>query len=160
SACASARAPAIVPIVSLDRCMAFSLDLDEFEINSAGFRALSPNAMPDRLLGTLRDQALELGLGLLVLKMSLPGAHKDAGNLRPGIGAAHIDKADCLDSRLRRIHPKEGRGLAVLDTPPELPLRRDHEVLVEGIGMGGDLHPFAAAGNYGENRRSCRYDPH
>jgi hypothetical protein len=33
-------------------------------------------------------------------------------------------------------------------------------VLVERIGMGDDLHPFAAAGNYREDRRSGRYDPH
>ena len=55
--------------------------------------------------------------------------------------------ADRLNARLRRLDPEEGRGLAALDTTPELPLRSDNEVLVERIGMGGDLNPFAAAGD-------------
>src|SRR5689334_6633776 len=104
SACAFARAPAIVPMVSLDRCMAFSLYLDEVEIDGAGFRAHGPNAMPDRLLGVLRNQALKLSLGLLVLEMSLPGAHKDVGEFRPRIRGAHIDNANCFEPRLWRIY--------------------------------------------------------
>ena len=52
-----------------------------------------------------------------------------------------------LNARLRRLDPEQGRGLAALDTAPELALGGDNEVLVERIGMGGDLHPFAAAGN-------------
>src|SRR6185437_3447560 len=104
SACALARAPAIVPMVSLQRCMAFSLQLDQVEIDGAGFRALGLNAMPDRLLSILRHQALELSLGLLVLKMSLPSAHKDPGKFRPSIGGSHIHNAHRVDARFWRIH--------------------------------------------------------
>jgi len=50
--------------------------------------------MADRLPGILRHQVLELGLGLLVLEMRLPGVDEDAGVLRPGIGSAHIDDAN------------------------------------------------------------------
>jgi hypothetical protein len=41
------------------------------------------------------------------------------------------------------------RGLAALYTAPELQLSRDDEVLVERIGMGGDL----------VQENSLRYDP-
>jgi hypothetical protein len=44
--------------------------------------------------------------------------------------------------------PKESRGLAALYTAPEFSLSRDNEVLVERIGMGSDLNPFAAAGDH------------
>ena len=85
---------------------------------------------------------------------------KIAGELRPGIGGAHVDNAHRLNARLRRLDPKQGRGLAAFDTAPEFPLGGDDEVLVERIGVGLDLDPFAAAGNDREDRRSCRHDPH
>jgi hypothetical protein len=50
-----------------------------------------------------------------------------------------------LDPWSRRLDPEEARGLATLDTAPELPLGSNDKVLIERIGVGGDLHPFAAA---------------
>ena len=50
-----------------------------------------------------------------------------------------------LDPGLWRLNPEEARGLAALDTAPELSFGRDDKVLVERIGMGRDLNPFAAA---------------
>ena len=67
---------------------------------------------------------------------------------RPRIRRAHIDDPDGLDPWLWRFDTEQARGLAALDTAPELPLSSDNEVLIERIGMGGDLDPFAAAGNY------------
>lgn len=61
-----ASAPAIAPIVSLDRCMAF-LQLEQLEADSAGFRALSAHATPKRLLRILWHQSFELRLRALVL---------------------------------------------------------------------------------------------
>ena len=107
--------------------------------------------MADRLLRILRHQALKLGLGLLVLEVRVPGADKDAGELRPGIGGAHVDDANRLNPRLRRLDAEQARGLAALHTAPELPFGGDNEVLVERIGMGGDLDPFAAAGDHREH---------
>ena len=52
-----------------------------------------------------------------------------------------------FDPRPWRLDTEEARGLATLDTAPEFPLGRNNKVLVERIGMGGDLDPFAAAGN-------------
>jgi hypothetical protein len=86
-----------------------------------------------------------------VLEVNSPGAEKDTGELCPGVGAAHINNANGLDLRLRRLDSEKGRGLAVLDAAPELPLRGDNEMLIKRIGMGGDLHPLAAAGDDGQH---------
>jgi hypothetical protein len=74
----------------------------------------------------------------------LPGAAEETGKLGPGVRGTHIDDPDGFDPRLGRLDAKESRGLAALDAAPELPLRCDDEVLIERIGMGGDLDPFAA----------------
>ena len=55
---------------------------------------------------------------------------------------------------------KQARGLTVLDASPELPLGSDNQVLVKRISMGGDLDPFAAAGDYGEDSVPGRHHPH
>jgi hypothetical protein len=44
---------------------------------------------------------------------------------------------------MRGLGGSTPRGLAFLDTAPEPPLRGDDEVLIERIGMGLDLDPFA-----------------
>src|SRR5271169_4378974 len=105
SACAFASAPAREAMDSLDRCMAALLD-EEVEAHGPGFRAFGADAMADRLLGILRHQALELGLGLLVLEVGVPGPGKDAGEFRPGIGAVHVDNSDRLDARFRWLDPE------------------------------------------------------
>src|SRR5215469_8356439 len=85
SACALASAPAIVPILSLDRCMALPLDLKEVEADRARLRTFRSDAMADRLLSIFRHQAFELGLGLLMVEVRLPRADEDVGELHPGI---------------------------------------------------------------------------
>src|SRR5207244_4186100 len=64
-----------------------------------------------------------------------------------------------FDAWFRGFNTKEARGLATFDAAPELPLGRDNEMLVERIGVGGDLDPFAAAGDYREHSRSRRNYP-
>ena len=98
--------------------------------------------MADRLLGVLRHQALELGLGLLVFEIGRAGAGKDAGELRPGVGRTHVDDADRLDPRLWRLDTEQARRLTAFDAAPELPLRGDDQVLVEGIGMAQRSRPI------------------
>ena len=85
---------------------------------------------------------------------------KIAGEFRPGIGRTHVDNAHRLDARLRRLDAEQGRGLAALDAAPEFPLGGDDEVLIERIGMGLDLDPFAAAGDHRKHRTAGRHDPH
>ena len=53
-----------------------------------------------------------------------------------------------LNPWLPRFDAKEARGLPAFDAAPELALGRNNQVLVERIGMGGDLDPFAAARDY------------
>src|ERR1700682_5737325 len=102
SDCALASAAAMVPIDSLDRCMGCP-HAQDIEAHRAGFRPFGPKAMPDRLLGVFRHQALELGLGALVLQESRPGPGKHPSKLGPGIGRAHIDDANGGDAGPRRL---------------------------------------------------------
>ena len=63
-------------------------------------------------------------------------------------------------SWLWRVDAEKARQVAALDTAPELPLGGDDEMPVQRIRMGGDLHAFAAARNYGEHRTPGRDHPH
>src|ERR1700716_3463473 len=85
SAWALARAPAMAPIDSLERCIT-SLHFKEVEADGAGFRALGAQAMPYRLLGVLGHQPFQFGLGVLVLEKRGSGLAKHSGKFRPGIG--------------------------------------------------------------------------
>src|ERR1700688_5100687 len=89
SACALASAAAMVPIDSLHRCMGCLLAQD-IEAHSSRLRPLGPNAMPDGLLGVFRHQALELGLGALVLIKGRPSPCAHPGHLWPSIGRASV----------------------------------------------------------------------
>ena len=104
--------------------------------------------MADRLLGILRHQTLQFRLGLFMVEMGRTGPRKHRSELRPGIGGAHVDDAHRLDARLWRLDPEQPRRLAALDTAPEFALRGDDEMLIERIGVGRDLDPFAAAGDH------------
>ena len=95
-----------------------------------------------------------------MVQKGLSGAAEETGKFRPGVRAAHIDDADSLDPGFGRLDSKEARGLAALHATPELSLRSYDEVLVERIGMGGDLDPFAAAGDDGQHRAPRRHHPH
>jgi hypothetical protein len=64
---------------SVDRCNDFPPG-QEVEAHGAGFRALGSDAMADCLLGILRHNALELGLGLFVFEVGGSGATKVPAN--------------------------------------------------------------------------------
>jgi hypothetical protein len=83
-----------------------------------------------------------------VFEMRRPGPRKHRGKLRPGIGRRHIHDAHRFEPRLRRLDPEQLRLFPALDTAPELALGGDNQMLIERIGTGGDLDPFAAAGDY------------
>jgi hypothetical protein len=107
------------------------------------FERLARTPCPDRLLGILRHEPLQLGLGPLMLQIGQAGLREDAGQLGSGIRRAHVDNADRLDLGLGRIDPEELRHLAVFHTAPELSLRRDHQMLLERVRMRHDLDPLA-----------------
>jgi len=102
--------------------------------------------MGNRLLGIVRHQALELGLGLLVLEMRLVGSREDRSELCPSVGRNHVNNPHGLEPRLGRLDSEQLGFFAPLDTAPELALGSHDQVLIERIGMGQDLNPFAAAG--------------
>src|SRR5947209_5950910 len=97
SAWALASAPAMVPIDSLERCMGCLL-AQNIEADGSGFRPFGPDTVPDGLLGILRHQSLELGLGALVLQKCRPGPAEHSCQLRPGIRRAHIHDADSREA--------------------------------------------------------------
>src|SRR5215470_9248470 len=95
-----------------------------------------------------------------MLQKVLSGAAEDSSKFRPGIRGAHVDDPHRFDAWLRRFNTKQSRGLAVLNATPELSLGGDDEMLIERIGVGGDLDPFPASGNYRKHRAPCRNHPH
>src|SRR3954466_14200126 len=109
-------------MVSLDRGIT-GLRLLEIKTNRAGFRAFGPDAMPNRFLGVLRHQLLQLGLGGVVFGMGAAGLTKHTCEFGPGIRCAHVDDSDRLDLGPGRLDIKQARGLAALDAAPELSLR-------------------------------------
>src|SRR6516225_9928603 len=116
--------------------------------------------MTSRLFSVLRHQCFQLDPRALMLQKGLSGGTEDSGKFGPGIRGAHINNTDRFDPRFRRLNTKQARRLTALDTAPELPLSRDNEVLIKRIRMGGDLDPFAAAGDYREDSTSGRNHPH
>src|SRR5947199_6179924 len=95
SSWAFARAAAMAPIVSLERCIGH-LHIHEVKADRTGFRPLGTQPVAGRLLGILRYQLLQLGLGLFVLEEGRPGAAEGACQLCPAVGRTHIDDADSL----------------------------------------------------------------
>src|SRR5580700_552061 len=143
SACALANAAARLAMDGLDLCTA-ALRAEEVEADGARFRTLGPDAMPSRLLGVLRHQTLQFGLGLFMFEVRRTGLRENRSELRPGIGRAHVDNTDRLDPWFGRFDPERPRWLTALDTAPEFSLRGDDEVLIQRVGMSGDFHPLAA----------------
>src|SRR5580704_7217222 len=159
SICALARAAARLAMPSLDRCMII-LRLEEVEADGAGFRALGPYTVTDRLMRVLRHQLFEFGLGLFVLGMGRFGAGKNAGEFRPCIRGSHVDHSYRIDPGFRWLQAEQARALARFHATPELPFRGHDEMLVERVGMDLDLNPLAAAGNDRKYRGPCGQNPH
>src|ERR1700722_13712996 len=123
STCALASAAAIAPIDSLDRCMVL-LSLEEIEADRARLRALGSDAVAGCFFCVFRHQGFELGLGPLMVAERPAGCAEEAGELSPGIRAAHIDQTNRFDPRPRWFDPIGPRCLARLDTAPEPALGR------------------------------------
>src|SRR5260370_39033042 len=95
SDCALASAAASAAIDSLDRCMG-GLRLENIETHGPVLRAARPDAVTGALLGILREERLELGLGAFVFDMGLACPQKDAGGLRPTVRGAPVYHAHAL----------------------------------------------------------------
>src|SRR6516162_4991297 len=112
SACALARAPEMLPILSLERCMAEALPAQEIKAHRARFRSFGPDPMSDRLFSVLWHESFELRFRFLVLEVSVSSTAEDAGEFGPGIGRAHVDDPHRINAGPRRIDAEEARGLA------------------------------------------------
>src|SRR5215831_6470026 len=108
SACALASAAAIVPMDSLQRCMA-ALHAQDIKAHRTGFGSFGSDAMADRFLGVRRHKSLELRLGMLMLQVSRARAPNHAREFRPGIGSAHVDDPHRLDPGAGRLESKQSR---------------------------------------------------
>src|SRR6266516_841109 len=124
SAWALAKAEASAATDSLDRGMDH-LRLQHIKAHRARFRALGFHAVPNGLLGILRHQGFELAFGPFVVEKGAPGVPEERGELRPGIRRTHINDADGLDARARRLVIDQVGRFARLHAAPELLFRRD-----------------------------------
>src|SRR6516164_3593718 len=159
SAWAFAKAEASAATVSLDRGMD-SLRIKYIKAHRPRFRALGLYTEPDRLPGILGHQGFELAFGPFVVEKGAPGVAEERGELRPGIGRAHIDDTDGLDARPRRLSVDEVGDFARLDTAPEFLFRRHEDAEIKWVHGNRDLHPFAPASDDREHRATQVGDPH
>jgi hypothetical protein len=60
--------------------------IENIKADGARLGPFGPHPVSDRLPGIFGHQSLQFGLGLLVFEEGLPGAGKDPGKGRPGIG--------------------------------------------------------------------------
>src|SRR4029453_13065462 len=102
SAWALAKAEASAATVSLDRGMG-RLHLEHIKAHRPRFRAPCFHAVPDDLPGILGHQGFELALRPFVVEKGTLGVSEERGELRPRIRRTHIDDADRLDARPRRL---------------------------------------------------------
>src|SRR6266576_2427296 len=112
SACALASAAAMVPMDSLQRCIA-ALHAQDIKAHRTGFGSSGADAMANRFLSVLGHKGLELGLGILMLEVSLASPPKHAREFRPGIGCAHVDDAHRFDPRAGGSIPNSRGGSPV-----------------------------------------------
>ena len=110
---ALAKAAAKETMDSLDRCRATALAFVAAIGEAAGKEIKADGTDPDRLarmpwpiasLASSGIRHLSSVLACSCLRWGLPG--KDAGELRPGIGRAHIDNTDRLDLGFGRLNPE------------------------------------------------------
>src|SRR6516164_11471915 len=138
SAWAFAKAEASAATDSLDRGMA-GLALQHIKAHRPRFRAFGFHAVPDRLP--------ELAFRPFVVEKGTPGIAEERGELRPGIRRTHIDDADGLDARPRRLGIDQVGRFAGLHAAPELLFCRHQNAEIKWIYGNRDLHPFAATGD-------------
>ena len=128
-------------MVSLERCIG-GLRFQEVEADGPGFR-LARRPCPMASLASEPVSSVHLW------RPHAPGGQRVSWDkwqsMRPAVGRTHIDDANSLQSWPRWLDPEEARGLAGLHAAPELLLGGQEEVLVEGVGMNSQFHPFSAA---------------
>ena len=95
--------------------------------------------MARSLLGILRHQFLEVGLGALMLLKRWPGPAIGGCKFRPAVGCAHVDDPDRFQPRPRWLYPEQMGRVPAHDAAPERLLGGEQEVLVQRISMDGQF---------------------
>ena len=116
--------------------------------------------MPDGLPGILRHQLFQVGLGAFVLLVGRPGAAEGGRKLCPAVRSTHIDDTDRFQAGSGWFDPEQPGLLPAHHAAPELLLGGQQQVLVHRIGRHGELDPFAAPGDDGQDGGPCIGDPH
>src|SRR6516225_9484394 len=106
-----ALAEAGAATVSLDRGIG-CLRLQHIKAHRPRSRALGLYAVPDSLPCILRHQGCELVFGPFVVEKCASSVAEERRELGPGIRRAHIDDADGLDARPRKLGINEMRRFA------------------------------------------------
>src|SRR5262249_19047662 len=132
SACALARAEASAATDSLDRGTG-CLRLEHIKTYRPRSRAPGPHSVANGRLGILGHHGSELALRPFVVEKGAAGVAEQRGELRPRIRRAHVDDADGLDARPRRLGIDEMGSFAGLHAAPELLFRRDQNGKIEWI---------------------------
>src|SRR5262249_5225664 len=95
----------------------------------------------------------EFALCSLMVEEGSTRVAKQRCKLRPGIRRTHIDYADGLDARARRLGIDQVGHLTRLDTATEFLFGRYQDTKVQRVYRDGDLHPLAAASDDRQARR-------
>src|SRR5262249_22695733 len=125
-----------------------------------GLKGGRPLAMHAIATVSIAGPSLELVFGPFVVQKGATGIAEERGEFRPGIRRAHINDADRLDARPRRLGQDEVGDFARLYTAPEFLFRRDQDAEIKWVHGNRDLHPFASAGDDREHRGMQVGDPH
>src|SRR5207247_5803318 len=137
SACALAKAEASAATVSLERGMG-ALRLEHIKAHRPRSRPFGPHSVSNGLPGILGHQGFELALGPFMVEKGAPRVAEEHGELGPGIRRAHIDDADGLNARARRLGIDEMGDFAGLHAAPELLFRRDQNAKIERVQGDSD----------------------
>src|SRR6516164_8767218 len=146
SAWALAKAEASAATVSLDRGMG-GLRIQHVKAHRPRFRPLGFHAVPYGLPRILGHQGFELAFGPFVVEKGASSVAEESSELGPGIRRTHIDDADGLDARPRRLGIDEMGRFAGLDAAPELLFCRHENAKIERVHGNGAFDPFAAPGD-------------
>src|ERR1035437_3963150 len=102
---ALASAAAMAPMVSLERCIG-QLRIHEVKADGPRFGPFGAQTVPNGLLGILRHQLFQVGLGAFMFLVGRAGSAVHGRELRPRVGGAHIDDADRFQPWPRRLDPE------------------------------------------------------
>ena len=79
------------------------LRVQDIKAHCARFRALCPHAVPDCLLRVFGNQGFEFALCPLMVEKGAARVAEEGCELGPRIRGAHVDNADGLNARARRL---------------------------------------------------------